>query len=139
MRLFFSSLTARRIIGSWVEDYTHGEVAFLVLDYKTQALSAEHLTATGHDAAPPKLRALAGRSHRAGKRTNRRGPQPSLDGSSVAGNTCPTASTKPSCDDCSTCDRGIHARPPSRLQRYFHAETVLRPRRHNPGTPAPPG
>jgi hypothetical protein len=52
----------------------HGEVAFLVLDYKTQALSAEHLTATGHDAAPPKLRVLAGRSHRAGKRTNRRGP-----------------------------------------------------------------
>jgi hypothetical protein len=48
----------------------HGEVAFLVLDYKTQALSAEHLTATGHDAAPPKLRVLAGRSHRAGKRTN---------------------------------------------------------------------
>jgi hypothetical protein len=42
--------------------------------YQTPALSAEHLTATGHDAAPPKLRVLTGRSHRAGKRTNRRGP-----------------------------------------------------------------
>lgn len=64
---------------------------------------------------------------------------PPLDGGSVAGNTCPTASAKSSCDDCSTCDQGIHAPPPSRLQRYFHAETVLRSRRHNPGTPAPPG
>ncbi len=116
----------------------HGEVAFLVLDYKTQALSAEHLTATGHDAAPPKLRVLAGRSHRAGKRTNAVVPTAAGWGS-VAGNTCPTASAKSSCDDCSTCDQGIHAPPPTRLQRYFHAETVLRPRRHNPGTPAPPG
>jgi hypothetical protein len=43
-------------------------------DYKTQALSAEHLTATGHHAAPPHAPQLAGRSHRAGKHTNRRGP-----------------------------------------------------------------
>jgi hypothetical protein len=49
--------------------------------------------------------------------------------SSVTGNSCPTASAKTSCDDYSTCDQGIHAPPPSRLQRYFHAETVLRPRR----------
>lgn len=51
--LFLDLDQARRMIGSWVEDYNTAR-PHSSLGYKTPALYAEHLTATGHHAAPPK-------------------------------------------------------------------------------------
>jgi len=51
--LFLDLDQARRMIGTWVEDYNTAR-PHSSLGYKTPALYAEHLTATGHHAAPPK-------------------------------------------------------------------------------------
>ena len=50
--LFLDLDQARRMIGAWVEDYNTAR-PHSSLGYKTPAFYAEHLTATGHHAAPP--------------------------------------------------------------------------------------
>src|SRR5437016_9140011 len=50
--LFLDLDQARRMISTWVEDYNTAR-PHSSLGYKTPAFYAEHLTATGHHAAPP--------------------------------------------------------------------------------------
>jgi hypothetical protein len=128
MRLFFSTLTARRIIGSWVEDYTtarsHSSFWTTRRRHSPPNISPQLAITLRH----PMLRSWPV-AHIAPESIPTAVVPTAAGWSSVTGNRCPTASAKTSCDDYSTCDQGIHAPPPSRLQRYFHAETVLRPRR----------
>jgi putative transposase len=51
--LFLDLDQARRMIDTWVEDYNTAK-PHSSLGYNTPALYAEHLTATGHHAAPSK-------------------------------------------------------------------------------------
>jgi len=64
--LFLDLDQARRMIGSWVEDYNTAR-PHSSLGYKTPALYAEHLTATGHHAALPKSSACWPVAHTAPK------------------------------------------------------------------------
>jgi putative transposase len=50
--LFFDLDHVRQAIGAWVEDYNTAR-PHSSLGYKTPAIYAEHLTATGHHAARP--------------------------------------------------------------------------------------